>query len=123
MGLVIAYQIHYLEFGFGACNFLGELGGANQIGTHFVKDLEFSLTRPSAQLAYRYKHNSRLAVKVGLYYQLLKGNDNLTQEPFRNNRNLSFKSNLWELSVQGEFYITKVYQYHNKHQYHKEYIR
>jgi hypothetical protein len=93
--------------GFGASNFLGELGGANQIGTNFVRDLEFTATRPSVALGMRYKFAKRWAVKGGLHYLLLSGNDKLTKEPFRNNRNLSFRSHTFELSVQGEFYFTK----------------
>lgn len=93
--------------GIGAANFLGELGGANGIGTNFVKDLEFSATRPSFALGMRYKFAKRFAVKGGFHYQLLSGADKLTKEPFRNNRNLSFRSNVFELSVQGEFFFTK----------------
>lgn len=93
--------------GIGAANFLGELGGANQIGTNFVKDLEFSATRPSVALGMRYKFKPRWAVKGGFYYNLVSGSDALTQEPFRNNRNLNFRSNIFELSVQGEFFFTK----------------
>lgn len=96
--------------GAGASNFLGELGGANQIGTFFVRDLEFKATRPSAQIAIRYKFNNRFAVKGGFYYQLLNGSDKLTKEPFRNNRNLSFRSNVLEVSGQLEFFITKEQQ-------------
>lgn len=92
--------------GIGAANFLGELGGANQIGTNFVKDLEFSMTRPSLQVGVRYKRN-RWSVKTGVYYNLVSGSDALTSEPFRNNRNLSFRSNIFELSAQGEFFFTK----------------
>lgn len=99
-------------FAIGASNFLGELGGANQIGTNFVKDLEFSMTRPSAALGMRYKFARRLAVKGGFYYQLLSGNDKLTKEPYRHNRNLNFRSHVFELSVQGEFYFTKEQQGH-----------
>lgn len=99
-------------FGIGAANFLGELGGANQIGTNFVKDLEFSMTRPSAAIGMRYKFAKRFAVKGGLYYQLVSGADRTTKEPFRNNRNLSFKSNIFELSAQAEFYLTKEQQGH-----------
>ena len=94
-------------FGFGACNFLGELGGANQIGTNGIKDLEFSMTRPSAQVGFRYKFKKRWAVKGGIYWQLVKGADRLTKEPFRQNRNLSFRSNIFELSGQAEFFFTK----------------
>ena len=93
--------------GIGASNFLGELGGANQIGTNFVKDLEFSATRPSAAFGLRYKFTKRWAVKGGLYYQLLSGADNLTKEPFRHNRNLSFRTHIFELSAQAEVYFTK----------------
>lgn len=93
--------------GIGAANFLGELGGANGVGTNFVKDLEFSATRPSFALGMRYKFSKRFAVKGGFYYQLLSGADKLTKEPYRNNRNLSFRSNVFELSIQGEFFFTK----------------
>ena len=96
--------------GVGASNFLGELGGANEIGTFFVKDLEFKATRPSAQIAYRYKTASRLAFKVGLYYQLLNGSDKYTAEPYRKNRNLSFRSHVFEVSGQVEFFFTKQQQ-------------
>lgn len=93
--------------GLGAANFLGELGGANQIGTNFVKDFEFSMTRPSAAVGVRYKFHNRFAVKGGFYYQLVSGNDNLTKEPFRNNRNLHFRSSIYELSAQIEVFLTK----------------
>ncbi|HEX8514682.1 MAG TPA: DUF6089 family protein [Bacteroidia bacterium] len=99
-------------FGLGAANFLGELGGANQIGTNFVKDLEFSMTRPSLAIGLRYKFAKRFAVKGGFHYLLVSGSDKLTKEPFRNNRNLSFRSNIFELSAQAEFYITKEQQGH-----------
>lgn len=98
--------------GIGAANFLGELGGANQIGTFFVRDLEFKATRPSGQVAIRYKFNNRFAVKGGIYYQLLNGDDKLTKEPYRNNRNLSFRANVFELSGQIEFFLTKEQQGH-----------
>lgn len=93
--------------GFGAANFLGELGGANQIGTNFVKDFEFTATRPSAQIAYRYRFRRRWAVKTGLYWQMVSGHDALTEEEFRQNRNLHFRSHILELSSQAEYYFTK----------------
>lgn len=93
--------------GIGGANFLGELGGANQIGTHFVKDFEISATRPSFQLGIRYRPISQIAVKGGFYFQLISGADRLTKEPYRNNRNLSFRSPVCELSIQAEFYLTR----------------
>lgn len=91
--------------GFGISNFLGELGGRNEIGSPFVWDLELSQTRPAVNLAYRYHVAQAMAFRVGLTYGIMAGNDNLTQEPFRQNRNLSFKSDLFEASILYEFHL------------------
>jgi hypothetical protein len=97
--------------GIGASNFVGELGGANQIGSHYtLKDMEIVATRTSAQLGFRFKFDKRWAVKGGFYYQAVSGADSLTKEIYRHNRNLSFKSNIFEISSQVEFYFTKAEQ-------------
>ncbi len=85
-----------LTVGLGISNFLGELGGRDQIGTPFVWDLEFSQTKPSISAGYRYYLSKRISVRAAGTYGILAGNDNLTNEPFRQNRNLSFKSNIFE---------------------------
>ncbi len=87
----------------GTTNFLGELGGANQIGTNYYKDLEMAATRYVLNLGMRYKLSQSTAVKVGFSYGRLRGDDKWTQEPYRNNRNLNFKSPIVELSAQYEF--------------------
>src|SRR5690348_7045796 len=87
-----------VNFGLGASNFLGDLGGANQIGTHYFRDLEFSETRLSANLGVRYKLNEYLALRANLAYGKVAGDDKLTKEFFRNYRNESFKSNIFEFN-------------------------
>lgn len=89
--------------GLGATNFLGDLGGANQIGTHGFKDFEYALTRPAATISIRYKLAQHFSVKNNLCWGIVRGDDALTQEPFRHNRNLNFKSPILELSTQLEF--------------------
>jgi hypothetical protein len=101
-----------LVVGLGAGNFLGELGGANAIGSDFVKDLEISQTRPAFMLGLRYKNSKRFGVKTAITFGMMNGNDALTQEPFRNNRNLMFRSPVIELSSQLEFYFTQEQQGH-----------
>ena len=96
--------------GVGATNFLGDLGGANQIGTHVFKDIEFSLTRPDISFGFRYFITQNISAKGGLYYGVISGNDKLTKQPYRQNRNLSFKSNIWELSAQFELSGVTVYR-------------
>jgi len=87
----------------GTTNFLGELGGANQIGTNYYKDLEMAATRYALNVGMRYKLSQSTAVKVGFSYGRLRGDDKWTQEPYRNNRNLMFKSPIIELAAQYEF--------------------
>ncbi len=90
-------------FGIGATNFLGELGGANQIGTNYVRDLELLLTRPVFNLSLRYRTGEYTFMKFNTYYGWVRGDDKLTDEFFRNNRNLNFRSSLFEFSGQFEF--------------------
>jgi|JI102314A2RNA_FD_contig_91_521111_length_1282_multi_3_in_0_out_0_2 hypothetical protein len=91
--------------GVGAANLLGDLGGADQIGTHLMKDLEISLTRPTVAAGYRYKLSPTMAVKGYTGWARLAGNDLLTAEPSRNNRNLSFRTNIITASAQFEYSV------------------
>lgn len=91
--------------GIGPTNFLGELGGANQVGTHFIRDFDMSATRFCLNGGIRYKNHPYFGVKAMFNFAMLSGNDALTQEQYRHNRNLNFRSPILELSVQGEFYF------------------
>lgn len=87
----------------GVSQFLGDLGGLNQIGSHYSPvDLEFSLTKPAISLAYRYKIVKNFNWHSSFNYLLVAGDDKLTQEPYRHNRNLNFKSNIFELATRVE---------------------
>ncbi|GAB4134829.1 MAG: hypothetical protein Fur0041_08460 [Bacteroidia bacterium] len=90
----------------GASNFLGDLGGANQIGTNGVKDLELSLTNFALGAHVRYKKARYIGYKAQFNWGKVSGDDKLTTEPYRNNRNINFVSNIFEFNTQLEFYIT-----------------
>ena len=64
----------------GASNFLGDLGGANTIGTNGMLDFDFPSIRPVINLGYNYKLSQRLNLKTSLTYGFISGNDNNTQE-------------------------------------------
>lgn len=98
--------------GIGATNFLGELGGADREGTNFARDLEFAMTRPVGSLGLRYRILETLANKVMLSYGILRGDDKLTAEQYRNYRNLNFRSPIIELSTQFEYSIIREKQGH-----------
>lgn len=93
--------------GIGVSNFLGELGGSNQIGTNFAKDLDIQATRPTLTLGGRVFYHPRIAQKVQLTYGWLSGDDNRTKEPARNERNLNFRTPLFEVNTSFEFYLLK----------------
>jgi hypothetical protein len=92
-------------FGVGANNFLGDLGGANQVGTNGIRDFDFPSIRPDFYVGYRYRVTKESYLKTSLVYAYLYGNDNLTDEPFRNNRNCNFRTAVFELSAQYEYVI------------------
>ncbi len=98
------YEIFY---GLGATNFMGELGGANKMGTNFARDFEVSMTRPALSLGFRYKILETLSTKAMLSYGFLRGDDKTTTDPARANRNLSFYSPITEFSLTGEYHIIK----------------
>ena len=96
-----------LHFGVGPSNFLGELGGADQIGTDFFRDLEINQTRLAVSGGLRYKLNPVFALNTKITYCKVSGDDELTKEFFRNYRNLNFKTNIWEVSTNLEFAFIK----------------
>ncbi len=89
--------------GFGATNFLGELGGQKNIGKNGLRDLDFLATRPLFNIGGRHNHNEHFASRAGFYYGRLRGSDKYTTNYARQYRNLSFRSPVIELSVQMEY--------------------
>lgn len=94
-------------YGVGATNFLGDLGGANSIATHVLKDLNWSSTRQALSIGMRYRLNEYMAVRSNLCYGRAYGDDKKTTEPFRQNRNLSFASNIYEFNTNFEIAFMK----------------
>lgn len=78
----------------GLSQFLGDLGGSNQIGKAYsLRDLDFRSTTLNFKAGYLYELNKWFNTSSFLTYGILKGNDAFTKEPFRQNRNLHFRSN------------------------------
>lgn len=95
----------------GTSSFLGDLGGRDRVGTDYSPvDLDFSTTRTAFGAGFRYKLDRWINVTSTFNYLIVRGNDALTKETYRNNRNLSFKSNIFEAAVRVElgFQSTRV---------------
>src|ERR1700742_3737881 len=54
--------------GTGFTQFMGELGGADNIGTNFLADFDFDALRPNIHLGFRYRYNEFLASRISLTY-------------------------------------------------------
>lgn len=98
------YVRHEVSFGVGVSNFLGDLGGAKGIGTHYFKDLKAQSTRPSLIAGYKFMISPAFSVKATALWGFLHGDDAVTKNVIRNNRNLSFRSMLGEFNAIFEFY-------------------
>lgn len=97
---------HEIFFAIGGTQFLGDLGGRNQIGTQkSLADIDFNSTRIGGGLGYRFRFHPRFATSTQLYFGLLDGKDSNTDEIIRRSRNLSFRSPLLELSQRLEFIL------------------
>ena len=91
--------------GAGTNVFLGDLGGGNDVGREHiasVKDIDFKTVRPTFQVGWRFRFAKNFAVKTAFAYATVNGADSLTSFAPRQYRNLSFKSNILELSTQLE---------------------
>lgn len=95
---------HEVYGGIGASNFLGDLGGGKGVGSHTIRDLRLSVTRPSFQLGYKYMILPVLSVKAQYTWGLLRGDDAKTKNEIRNNRNLSFRSFIHEIAGMVQYY-------------------
>ncbi len=83
----------------GVSQFLGDLGGRNQIGSDYFWDLDAASTRYVVNVGLRYKLSEYVAARTHLSFGEVYGDDRYTQEPWRNNRNLHFRSPVFEWSA------------------------
>ncbi len=98
-----------LDYGFnlGAANYLGEIGGKEKDAQPFLLDLKLTQSRLSFGGFVRYKLIDDFSVKAQLSLFRIQGADSLSLNPTRVGRNLSFKNDIIELSVRGEYTFYK----------------
>jgi hypothetical protein len=100
-------KVYELTGAIGVTNFLGDVGGADNFASRSLKDLNYSATRFGAAIGARMFFIPSLAGRVNLLYARISGSDANTNELFRHNRNLSFRTDLIELSAQAEYYFLR----------------
>jgi hypothetical protein len=93
-------------FAGGASQFLGDLGGKDQVGTDYrLTDLDWPATSFAFMFGFRYRFHPYWSTTTCLNLARVKGSDAFTNEQFRRNRNLSFKAPIYELSQRLECII------------------
>lgn len=98
---------HQVGATLGATAFLGELGGADAIGSDGIRDMNLSQVRYAFSLDYRYFITRNFTFRGSFLMGQLAGNDAETNEPFRKNRNLHFRSSIYELTGLLEYFILR----------------
>jgi hypothetical protein len=93
-----------LQIGIGATQFNGDLGGAEGIGRDYsLKDIDWPSTGVAFWLGYRQRFHPYFATTSSLCVFNLKGDDALSEDPSRFNRNLHFRSLAIEIQQRLEF--------------------
>ena len=98
---------HQVGASIGFSAFLGDLGGADAVGSDGLRDLNFNANRITANLEYRYFIKRNFSVRASFLFAFLSGDDANTSEPFRKNRNLHFRAPVFEISGMIEFFILR----------------
>jgi hypothetical protein len=100
-----------IGMGIGPMFFLGDLGGHRGEGKTFLKDLNLPLTKISKGLYANVYPAEWIGFRVAVNQGKLEGYDSLIVdkgggEGFRKDRNLQFRSDVWEAYGAVEFYPT-----------------
>lgn len=102
---------------------LTDLGGANKIGSPFLRDVDFKATRFCISAFYRYNINKFLAVRANLMYGMISADDKntdgtppstaanpttgVTDSWYRARRNLNFSTHIFEFQALAEINLKK----------------
>ncbi len=90
----------------GTSHFFGDLGGTDKNGSQYTPaDLNLGTTGYSVGAGVIRKFNNHFSMRANLIEAKVRGSDAYTNDPFRKNRNLSFRSKIEELSVTADVNI------------------
>jgi len=103
----------------GVSNYLGDIGGGAGTRRDFVPDMKMSETRFAAGAFGRCKIHPKVSLQFGLDYAHIQGDDKLSLNPARHDRNLNFQNNIFELNLLAQYYFYEIndlghtYRYRN----------
>jgi len=94
-----------MDFGvsLGAANYTGEIGSNGEETKPWLLDMRLGQSRLSAGGFYRYNFTRNLAAKISVNYARIQGNDSTSQIKTAIARNLSFRTDIIEATLTGEY--------------------
>lgn len=92
----------------GAANYLGDIGGNELTRRDFVADMKIRKTNINLGAFVRYKINRNFSAQANVSWLRIAGDDKLSSNPARNARNLNFRNDIIEATVQGQFFFYEV---------------
>jgi hypothetical protein len=96
---------------------LGFFGGAS----YYIGDINprghFKSSHPALGVFFRYAKSYRYAFRVGFNYGQISGSDSDSKEPDQLERNLNFKSQIYELNGTAEFNFVDYRIGHDRHKF------
>lgn len=113
--VVITTTMHGQTPNFRSRSELGVFAG----GSYYIGDLnrsdQFKNTKPAMGLLFRYNKNGRLTYRVSALYGSLSADDSKSRNALLRNRNLNFKSDIYELTGGLEFHYFPFRKGHDKY--------
>tara|TARA_Y100000991_G_scaffold155840_1_gene118626 strand:+ start:146 stop:1279 length:1134 start_codon:yes stop_codon:yes gene_type:complete len=109
---------HEFNFGIGVSSCQTDVGGSKyseqELSQKFggkifrtIYDTDITSSNFVLNAGYIYRFNEKIRYRGNLSFSRISGNDNKSQEFFRNNRNLNFRTDILELSAITEYHIVR----------------
>lgn len=89
----------------GGSNYLGDIGGKEQLRRDFVWDMHMNQTNVAVGAYGRYKFSKRMAISANMDYLQINDSDSETTNPARRARNMNFRNRMFEFGFRGELTI------------------
>ena len=98
-----------IGFSLGGANYLGEIGGKEKSRRGFIMDMKLQQTNFAFGAFGRYRLADKFYARIDVMYGQIEGADSLSTNRARRGRNLSFKNNILEIGLRGEYAFYTVY--------------
>lgn len=113
---VIKYKRNSLEVkvGLGGTFFLGDLGGSHGERKDGFFDLDVQSMRANSSFGLKFNFTNRISLRADMCYAQVVGSDEYSGDPGRFRRNLSFRSDIYELSFTPEIVLINLSRFGRK---------